>query len=96
MTDWAALLDALEDGLESFPPVPMDVAALPAAAGPIPSALREQAQRALRRMAEVEAELERHRAEVGRELVALAAAKAAGTRTAAAGAARPVFLDHRA
>ena len=33
MTDWAALLDALEDGLESFPPVPIDVAALPAAAG---------------------------------------------------------------
>ena len=95
---WETLLDAIEDGLEAFPPVLIDVAALPAPAGPVPPALREQAERALRRMADLEAELERRRAEIGRELVALSAAKAAQARVAAAGAAKPVprFLDHRA
>jgi len=97
MTDWAALLDAMESGLESFPPAAVDVAALPAP-GPIPAALRPRALQALQRMAEVQATVERHRDEVGRELVALTAARAAQARLAAAGAGKPVphFLDRRA
>jgi hypothetical protein len=98
MTDWAALLEALEDGLESIPPVLIDVASLPATADPVPPALRDDAQRLLRRMAEVEADLERRRVEIGRELAALAAARVAQARVVATGAAKPVphFLDRRA
>ena len=39
MTDWAALLDAIDAGLDSFPPVLVD--ALPADPGPVPPALAE-------------------------------------------------------
>jgi hypothetical protein len=97
MTDWAALLDAMESGLESFPPAVVDVAALPAP-GPIPAALRPRALQALQRMAEVQAAVEHRRDEVGRELVALTAARAAQARLTAGGAGKPVphFLDRRA
>jgi len=97
MSDWAVLLDAIEGGLESFPPAVVDVAALPAP-GPIPPALRPRALQALRRMAEVRTALEHRRDDVGRQLVALSAARAAQARLAAAGAGKPVphFLDRRA
>jgi hypothetical protein len=92
--EWAAVLDAIERGLESFPPA---VVALPAL-GPIPSALRSRARRALQRMGEVQATLERRREDVGRELVALTSARAAQARIAARGSGKPVpqFLDRRA
>ena len=97
MSDWAALLDAMEDGLESFPPAVVDFAALPAP-GPIPPGLRRRALQALQRMGEVQAALERRREDIGRELVALTAARAAQARLAAAGTGKPVphFLDRRA
>jgi hypothetical protein len=93
---WTAVLDAMEDGLESFPPVVVDVAALPAL-GPIPSALRPRALQALQRMTDVQATLEHRRNDIGRELVALTAAGGAQARVAAAGAGKPVphFLDRR-
>jgi|GEM_PF-4659921 len=97
MNDWAALLDAMEQGLESFPPAVVDAVAL-APPGPIPDALRPRARQALQRMAEVQATMERQRDEIGRELVALTAARAAQARLAATGAGKPVphFLDRRA
>lgn len=90
---WAGVLDALERGLESFPPAVVAVPAL----GPIPPALRPRARRALQRMGEVQATLERRRDDIGRELVALTAARAAQARIAARGG-KPVpqFLDRRA
>jgi hypothetical protein len=93
---WTALLDALEDGLSADPPVLFDV--LPSDAGPIPPALADRARLALRRMAEIEAGLEGRRAEIGRELVALAAARSARARPSAAPAGKPAayFLDTRA
>jgi hypothetical protein len=89
---WAALLEAMEDGLDSFPPVLLD--ALPADPGPVPPALVDRATHMLRRLGEVGAALERHRAEIGRELVALAAVKANATRASAPPV--PRFLDTKA
>jgi hypothetical protein len=89
---WAALLDSIEGGLESFPPVL--VGTLPAAPGALPAALVERALSALQRMAEVESALERERAEIGRELLALSAVKANAARVAAPPV--PHFLDTRA
>jgi len=89
---WAALLDAMEDGLDSFPPVVVD--GLTPDPGPVPPALVDRAVRTLHRMAEAEAALERHRAEIARELVALAAVKANATRAAASPV--PHFLDTKA
>jgi hypothetical protein len=93
---WSALLAAMEDGLSADPPVLLD--GLPADAGPIPAALRPRAERALRRMTEIEATLERRRAEIGRELVALTAARSARARHSAHPAGKPAayFLDTRA
>jgi hypothetical protein len=54
----------------------------------------DRAARTLGRMGEVEAALERHRAEIVRELVALAAVKANAARASAAPV--PHFLDTRA
>lgn len=90
---WVALLDAMEAGLESFPPVVVDD--LPAEPGPIPPALVDRAVRTLQRMAEAEARLEEERAEIGRELNGLSAAR---TAAAAANATPnvPRFLDTRA
>jgi len=92
--EWAAALDAMERGLESFPPAVVAVPAL----GPIPPALRPRARRALQRMGEVQAALERRRDDIGRELVTLTAARAARARIAARGSGKPVpqFLDRRA
>jgi len=92
MTDWAALLDSIEDGLDAFPPVLVE--GLPVDPGPLPPALVERAARALQHMGEVEAALECHRAEIGRELVALSAVKANATRASAPPV--PHFLDTRA
>ena len=92
MTTWPTLLDAIDEGLRSFPPVLLDN--LPMDLGPLPPLLAARAARTLRRMAEVEAALERDRAELARELAALSAAKA----VAAGNAAPPVphFLDTKA
>jgi len=92
VTDWSSLLDAMEDGLDAFPPVVVD--ALPADPGPVPPSLVDRAVRTLRRMAEAEAELERHRAEIGRQLVALSTARATAARTSPHPV--PHFLDTKA
>jgi hypothetical protein len=94
MTDWAALLDAIDDGLGSFPPVLVE--ALPADPGPVPAALAERATRTLRRMAEVRSALERERDDIARELVALSAARAARTRVGDGARPVPHFIDQRA
>jgi hypothetical protein len=88
---WEAVLKVMEDGLEVYPPLLLP--SFPARLGPVPVALVERTRRALRRMAEVEDALERHRGEVAHELSALSLA-----RTAAPSAAPPVprFLDTRA
>jgi hypothetical protein len=92
VTDWVALLDSIEDGLDSFPPVLID--SLPVDPGPVPPALVGRALSTLRRMGEVERALEHHRSEIGRELVALSAVKANATRAATSPV--PHFLDARA
>jgi hypothetical protein len=92
LTDWVALLDSIEDGLGTFPPVFVDV--LPVDPGPVPLALVERAVRTLHRLGAVEAALERERSEIGRELVALSAVKANSARTSAPPV--PHFLDTKA
>jgi hypothetical protein len=92
VSDWASLLDAMEEGLDSFPPVL--VGSLPDDPGPVPPALVDRGVRTLRRMAEVEAALKHHRAEIGRELAAVSAAHAAATTNAAPSV--PHFLDTKA
>jgi hypothetical protein len=89
-TDWAALLDDIEDGLDTFPPVLVD--ALPTNPGPIPSALVARATRTLERMTEAEAALEHHRTDLARDLTAISAVKSAATATPSI----PRFLDTRA
>jgi hypothetical protein len=91
-TPWEPLLTAIEDGLDSFPPVLVD--ALPADPGPVPLALVDRAVRVLRRMAEAEVALEQHRAEIGQELVALSAVKATAALTFASPV--PRYLDTKA
>lgn len=89
---WTELLDAMESGLEAFPPVVIDQ--LPSDVGPLPPALQDRAVRLLRRMAEAEAELQAQQAEIARELVGLSAARTASAATAAPNV--PHFLDTRA
>ena len=76
MTDWKSLLDAMDAGLNSFPPVVLEAATLPVASDPVPAALVARADQTLHRMAEATTTLEHHRAEIGRELTALSAANA--------------------
>jgi hypothetical protein len=92
VSDWVSLLDSIEDGLDSFPPVLVDL--LPVDSGPVPPGLVERALSTLQRMVEVEATLENQRAEIGRELVALSAVKANAARTSAPPV--PHFLDTKA
>jgi ABC-type transporter Mla subunit MlaD len=94
MTDWQSLLDAMDAGLEAFPPVVVDAGALPANPDPVPPALRARAQQTLQRMAEAATALEHHRAEIGRELTALSAAATAAAANAPQTV--PHFLDTRA
>lgn len=94
MTGWPALLDAMDDGLAAFPPVLADLEHLAAGLGPLPASLAERAEATLRRMAEVEAMLDRERGDLARELAALSALKA--TTPQSAGASVPNFLDTRA
>ena len=94
MTDWATLLDAMDDGLAAFPPVLVDLGPLAAGLGALPAALAGRAEATLRRMAEVEAVLDRERADLARELAALSALKATTPHTGAPPV--PNFLDTRA
>jgi len=87
MTTWPALLDAIDEGLTSLPPVLVDLEQDAADVGPLPPALAERAAATLRRMAEAEAALEHHRADLARELAALSALKTTSV---------PRFLDTRA
>ena len=89
---WTALLDALDEGLAASPPVLLD--AVPDDAGLLPLELAARAARTLQRMAEVEVALERGRADLARELSALAnlKANAVGRGTASV----PHFLDTKA
>jgi hypothetical protein len=90
MTGWVALLDAMEHGLDSFPPVLVD--GLAGDPGPVPPELVGRVERTLHRMAEVTTALECRQAEIGRELAALAALAAARPSAGAV----PRFLDARA
>jgi hypothetical protein len=95
MTDtgrWTALLDAMDEGLKSFPPVLVD--ALPTDLGPLPPVLAARAARTLQRMADGQAVLEQEQAELRRELTALSAAKAVAAGNAAPSV--PHFLDTKA
>lgn len=89
---WGALLDAMDAGLESFPPVVVED--LPGDPGPIPPALVERAVHTLRCMAEAEARLEEQRAQIARDLAGLSAARTAAAATATPNV--PRFLDTRA
>ena len=94
MTDWPALLDAIDDGLAAFPPVLLDLEPLAGGLGVLPAALAPRAEATLRRMAEVEAVLDRERADLARELAALSALKATSPQTGAPPV--PNFLDTKA
>ena len=94
MTDWPALLDAMDEGLAVFPPVLIEVEPLAAGLGPLPAPLAERAEATLRRMAEVEAVLDRERADLARELAALSALKAASPQAGAPPV--PNFIDTKA
>ncbi|HKY76878.1 MAG TPA: hypothetical protein VJS45_12100 [Acidimicrobiia bacterium] len=93
MTDWPALLDAMDDGLAAFPPVLVDLESL-AGLGALPAALAGRAEATLRRMAEVEAVLDRERSDLARELAALSALKATTPLSGASSV--PNFLDTKA
>ena len=94
MTDWAALLDAIEDGLASSPPVLVDD--LPPDPGPVPPALVGRAARTLQRMIDLQAVLEGQQAEIADELSALSAARAARSRLGDGAKPVPHYLDRRA
>jgi hypothetical protein len=92
MTSWAALLDAIDEGLTSSPPVLPDF--VPGDFGALPANLAARATSTLHRMAEVEVALQRDQAELARELAALSAAKGSTTLNAASPV--PHFLDTKA
>ncbi|MGH9012204.1 MAG: hypothetical protein ACRDYF_20535 [Acidimicrobiia bacterium] len=94
MTDWPALLDAIDDGLAAFPPTILDLEHLAAGLGPLPAPLAQRAEGTLRRLAEVEAALDQERAELARELAALSALKATTLQPGASSV--PNFLDTKA
>ena len=94
MTDWHGLLDAMDEGLVAFPPVLLDLEPLAAGLGALPAALVGRAEATLRRMAEVEAVLDRERADLARELAALSTLKATSSQTGAPPV--PNFLDTKA
>ena len=94
MTDWPALLDAVDDGLTAFPPVLLDLEQLAAGLGPLPAPLKGRVESTLRRMAEVEAVLEQERSDLARQLAALAALKATTPQSGAPSI--PNFLDTKA
>ena len=94
MTSWPTLLDAIDEGLTSFPPVLVDLEHYRANLGPLPPALAGRAATTLGRMAEAEAALEHERTELARELAALSALKGSTPRSAASSV--PHFLDTKA
>jgi hypothetical protein len=94
MITWPALLDAIDRGLSSFPPVFVDLERYAAVVGPLPPALAARAATTLRRMAEAEAALEHHRSGLARELAALSSLKATTPQTGASSV--PHYLDTKA
>ena len=96
MTDldprWTTLLDAMDDGLRSSPPVLVDLERCAADLGPLPPARAGRAAATLGRMAEAATVLERHRSELARELAVMSALKA----TQSAASSVPHFLDTKA
>jgi hypothetical protein len=92
MTSWTALLDAIDEGLMSSPPVLVDF--VPADFGPLPVELAARAGATLQRMITVEAALERDRAELAGELAAISAALSSGASNGADSV--PHFLDTKA
>lgn len=88
MTAWTELLDAIDEGLTSSPPVLVDFE--PSDVGPLPVALANRAAATLQRMTEAESALERERAELARELAALSAGKSSPAASV------PRFLDTKA
>jgi hypothetical protein len=92
--DWAALLDAIEDGLAASPPVLLED--LPPDPGPVPPALAGRAARTLQRMLDLQAVLERQRGEIADQLAALSAARAARSRLREGAKPVPHYFDHRA
>jgi len=92
--DWAALLDAIEDGLAASPPVLLED--LPPDPGPVPPALAGRAARTLQRMLDVQSVLERQRGEIADQLAALSSARAARSRLRDAAKPVPHYFDHRA
>ena len=94
MTTWPALLDAIDNGLTSFPPVLVDLEHCAANLGPLPPALADRAATTLRHMAAAEATLEHHRSDLARELAALSVLKATTPQSAASSV--PHFLDTKA
>ena len=89
---WTDLLDAMEAGLDVFPP--SAIGSLPADPGPLPPPLQHRAAGLLRRMSEIEADLAAQQVEAARELIALSAARSASAATGAANV--PRLLDTRA
>jgi hypothetical protein len=94
VTDWAALLDAIDDGLEAAPPVLIDD--LPSDPGPVPPALVGRAARTLQRMIGLQAVLEGQQAQIADQLSALSAARAARTRLRDGAKPVPHYFDRRA
>ena len=94
MTDWAALLDMIENGLESSPPVLLDD--LPPDPGPVPPALVHRAARALQRMVDLESALRSQQAAIAEQLSALSAARAARSRLGNGAKPVPHYFYHRA
>jgi hypothetical protein len=94
MTGWPALLEAMDEGLAAFPPVLLDLEPIAAGLGALPAALAGRAEATLRRMAEVEAALDRERSDLARELAALSALKATTPLPGASSV--PNFLDTKA
>jgi len=92
MTDWVALLDAMDEGLNATPPVLLE--SLPTSIAPVPPALAGRAAATLRRMTEVGAALEHQRSALAAELATLSAARSAAAASSAPSV--PFFLDTRA
>ena len=89
MTNWPAILDAIDAGLTKSPPV--FLTDLPLTPDPLPPALVGRAHETLRRMAEREATLQQEHAHLAHELSTLQASTPPTTSPPV-----PHFLDTKA